>query len=173
MATDHYVSAWLGEYEWLFRLFVSCLLGFIIGLNRTHKHKPAGVKTYMFVSAASALITIVSIQSVGMYADIREHTMMDPMRLAAQIVTGLGFIGAGIILKDGIRVVGLTSAAMIFFTGGVGIGIGAGFYTVVGIAIAVTTLFVKFGEWIEKREKKADLKRGAAQAMEGAVEEAG
>lgn len=169
MATDHLVSVWLGEYEWLFRLFVSCLLGFVIGLNRTHKHKPAGVKTYMYVSAASALITIVSIQSVAMYADLRDHTMMDPMRLAAQIVTGLGFIGAGIILKDGVRVVGLTSAAMIFFTGGVGIGIGAGFYTPVVFAFAVTTLFVKIGEWIEKREKKASLEQGSAQKMEEAA----
>lgn len=169
MATDHYLSQWFGEYEWLFRLFVSCLLGFVIGLNRTHKHKPAGVKTYMFVSAASALITIVSIQSVAMYADIRDHTMMDPMRLTAQIVTGLGFIGAGIILKDGIRVVGLTSAAMIFFTGGVGIGIGAGFYTVVVFAIVATTLFLILGEWIEKREKKAALKKCASQVIEEAA----
>jgi Uncharacterized membrane protein len=165
LITDHYLSVWLGDFEWLLRIFVSCLLGFIIGLNRTHKHKPAGVKTYMYVAAASALITIVSIQSVEMYAGMREHTMMDPMRLAAQIVTGLGFIGAGVILKNGVRVVGLTSAAMIFFAGGVGIGIGAGFYTVVIFTFAATTLFVKFGEWIEKREKRASQSQDGVEAQ--------
>lgn len=157
--TDELIVAWLGEFEWLFRILVSCMLGFIIGLNRTHKQKPAGVKTYMYVAAASTLITIVSIQSVTLYAGLREHTMMDPMRLAAQIVTGLGFIGAGVILKDGIKISGLTSAAMIFFAGGVGIGIGAGFYSIVVFAMIVTTLFLKLGEWVESREQQHEYKR--------------
>lgn len=156
---DSLIISWLGDYEWLVRILASCVLGFCIGLNRTHKHKPAGVKTYMFVAAASTLITIVSIQSVTLYAGLREHTMMDPMRLAAQIVTGLGFIGAGVILKDGIKVSGLTSAAMIFFAGGIGIGIGAGFYTLVIFAMIVTTLFLKLGEWVEKREQQVEYKR--------------
>lgn len=156
---DRLLTLWLGDYEWLLRIFVSCLLGFFIGLNRTHKNKPAGVKTYMFVAAASTLITIVSIQSVTLYAGIRDHTMMDPMRLAAQIVTGLGFIGAGVILKDGVRISGLTSAAMIFFAGGVGIGIGAGFYSFVIFSMFITTLFLKLGEWIEKREQVISEKR--------------
>jgi putative Mg2+ transporter-C (MgtC) family protein len=154
LATDHFISSLLGQYDWLLRILVASFLGFMIGLNRTHKHKPAGVKTYMYVTAASALITIVSIQSVTLYAGMREHTMMDPMRLAAQIVTGLGFIGAGVILKNGVKVVGLTSAAMIFFSGGIGIGIGAGFYTLIVFALIVTSIFVRIGEWIEKREEK-------------------
>ncbi|OBR69207.1 hypothetical protein A7K91_00270 [Paenibacillus oryzae] len=154
LATDHFISSLLGQYDWLLRILVASFLGFMIGLNRTHKHKPAGVKTYMYVTAASALITIVSIQSVTLYAGMREHTMMDPMRLAAQIVTGLGFIGAGVILKNGVKVVGLTSAAMIFFSGGIGIGIGAGFYTLIVFALIVTSIFVRIGEWIEKRGEK-------------------
>lgn len=104
---DQFIINLLQDFELLFRIFVSALLGFIIGLDRTHKNKPAGVKTYTFVTTASALITIVSIQSVGTYSYLHENTMMDPMRLAAQIVTGLGFIGAGLILINGGRVVGL------------------------------------------------------------------
>lgn len=161
---DQLIVAWLGEYEWLMRILVSCILGFCIGLNRTHKHKPAGVKTYMFVAAASTLITIVSIQSVTLYAGLREHTMMDPMRLAAQIVTGLGFIGAGVILKDGVKISGLTSAAMIFFAGGIGIGIGAGFYTLVIFALIVAHIFLKLGEWVEKREQQQECLQAAANA---------
>jgi len=174
LLTDHFLADWLGEYEWLLRIFVSSLLGFIVGLNRTHKHKPAGVKTYMYVAAASALITIVSIQSVTLYAGIREHTMMDPMRLAAQIVTGLGFIGAGVILKDGVRVIGLTSAAMIFFAGGIGIGIGAGFYTIVIFAMTVTSIFLRIGEWIEKRDmsKAADGNKQAQASQAAGAQQA-
>lgn len=149
---DSLPSEFIGEYELFLRVVVGALLGFLIGLNRTHKAKPAGIKTYMFVATASTLITIVSIQAVAVYSELHGHTMMDPMRLAAQIVTGLGFIGAGVILKVGTRVVGLTSAAMVFFSGGVGIGIGAGFYSIVVFSVLITFLFALWGEWIEKRE---------------------
>lgn len=142
----------LGDYEYLLRITIGAALGFFIGLNRTHKAKPAGIKTYMFVSAASTLFTIVSIQAVDVYSELYGNTVMDPMRLAAQIVTGVGFIGAGVILKDGNRVVGLTSAAMIFLSGGVGIGIGAGFYSIVIFTVFITFLFALFGGWLEKRE---------------------
>jgi putative Mg2+ transporter-C (MgtC) family protein len=141
----------LVPYEPYLRILISALLGFIIGFDRTHKHKPAGVKTYTYVTVASALITIISIQSVGIYS-AQEHTMMDPMRLAAQIVTGLGFIGAGVILKNGLEVKGLTSAAMIFYAGGIGIGIGAGFYGIVTVSIAITFIVVKIGNWVEIKE---------------------
>lgn len=151
---DQYISNFLQDFDLLFRIFISAVLGFFIGLDRTHKNKPAGVKTYTFVTTACSLITIVSIQSVGVYSHLHENTMMDPMRLTAQIVTGLGFIGAGLILKNGTRVVGLTSAAMIFFAGGVGIGIGAGFYSIVLFSMIITLLFVPLGNWIENRENK-------------------
>jgi putative Mg2+ transporter-C (MgtC) family protein len=142
------------DYESYFRIIFSSILGFLIGFDRTHKNKPAGVKTYTFVTAASALITLISIQSVGKYSTFYEHTMMDPMRLAAQIVTGLGFIGAGVILKNGLEVKGLTSAAMIFYAGGVGIGIGAGFYGIVIVSIIVTFTITKVGNWVERKEKR-------------------
>lgn len=156
---DRLPAEYLGEYELFFRILMSAIIGFLIGLNRTHKHKPAGVKTYTFVTAASALITIVSIHSAGIYSTMFDKTMMDPMRLAAQVVTGLGFIGAGLILKDGGRVIGLTSAAMIFFAGGVGIGLGSGFYTVIVFTVGLVFLFVQLGEWIERREKRRESKR--------------
>jgi putative Mg2+ transporter-C (MgtC) family protein len=145
-------SDFFSDYEIYFRILLSAFLGLLIGFDRTHKNKPAGVKTYTFVTVASALITIVSIESVEMYSHLHERTMMDPMRLAAQIVTGLGFLGAGLIMKTGFEVKGLTSAAMILFAGGVGIGIGAGFYGIVIFTIAIAFLFIYVGGWIEKRE---------------------
>lgn len=147
-----FLSSFFSEYEIYFRIFISAFLGLLIGFDRTHKNKPAGVKTYTFVTVASALITIVSIESVVVYGHMHERTMMDPMRLAAQIVSGLGFLGAGLIMKTGFEVKGLTSAAMILFAGGVGIGIGAGFYGIVIFTIITAFLFIRVGGWIEKRE---------------------
>lgn len=148
---DIYLSNLLQEYDLLFRILLGTVLGFFIGLDRTQKHKPAGVKTYSFVTAACALITIISIESVDVFSGIHETVRMDPMRLTAQIVTGLGFIGAGLILKTGVRVIGLTSAAMIFFAGGIGIGVGAGFYTIVVFAMIITFAFIPLGNWIEQK----------------------
>lgn len=146
------MAAFFSAYEIYFRVLISALLGFVIGLDRTHKNKPAGVKTYTFVTLASALITIVSIESVVRYGHLHDRTMMDPMRLTAQIVSGLGFLGAGLIMKAGFEVKGLTSAAMILFAGGVGIGIGAGFYGIVIFTLVTAFVFVRFGSWIERRE---------------------
>jgi putative Mg2+ transporter-C (MgtC) family protein len=149
--TDFFTSIF-SEYEIYFRILLSAFLGLLIGFDRTHKNKPAGVKTYTFVTVASALITIISIESVGIYSNLHDRTMMDPMRLAAQIVSGLGFLGAGLIMKTGFEVKGLTSAAMILFAGGVGIGIGAGFYGIVIFTMVTSFVFIRVGSWIEKRE---------------------
>lgn len=142
------------HYEVYLRIALSAVLGFIVGWDRETKSKPAGLKTYMYVCSASALITLISINSVGKYSTLFENTMMDPMRLAAQIVTGLGFIGAGLILKDGLKVKGLTSAAMILFVGGVGIGVGAGFYGFVIFAVAVCMVMARIGNYIERQRFK-------------------
>lgn len=99
----------------------------------------------MYVCVSCSLITIVSIDSVAKFSNLAIGIRMDPMRLAAQIVSGLGFLGAGVILKDGLRVKGLTSAAMIFFAGGVGIGIGSGFYGLVLSAVIITLLLSRLG----------------------------
>lgn len=140
-------------YEIYIRITLSALLGFLIGWDREAKSKPAGLKTYMYVCVASTLITLVSIYSVERFGNNDElRTMMDPMRLAAQIVSGLGFLGAGVILKNGLQVKGLTSAAMILFAGGVGIGIGAGFYGMVVFTVALATVMARIGNCLEKRK---------------------
>jgi putative Mg2+ transporter-C (MgtC) family protein len=138
------------DYEMYIRIALSALLGFLIGWDRESKSKPAGIKTYMYVCVASALITLISIYSVDKFSNMSDNTMMDPLRLAAQIVTGLGFLGAGVILKNGLQVKGLTSAAMILFVGGVGIGIGAGFYMLVIFTVLLSMIMVKIGNTIEK-----------------------
>ncbi|MFC4736937.1 MgtC/SapB family protein [Bacillus daqingensis] len=135
----------------LLQIIGSAVIGFLIGWDRYSKSKPAGIKTYMYVCASCCLITLISIHSVVHFSEMSDNIMMDPMRLAAQIVSGLGFLGAGVILKDGFNVTGLTSAAMIFFVGGVGISIAAGFYGLAVTAVIVTILLARVGNLIEEK----------------------
>lgn len=144
----------LAHFEIYIRITVSALLGFFIGWDRSSKNKPAGLKTYTYVSVACTLITLVSIYSAENLSLINENIRMDPMRLAAQIVSGLGFLGAGLIIKNGLRIQGLTSAAMMFFAGGVGIGIGAGLYGMVIFSVGLTFLLARISNAIERKEEE-------------------
>jgi putative Mg2+ transporter-C (MgtC) family protein len=140
------------DYEMYVRIMLSAVLGFLIGWDRESKSKPAGLKTYMYVCVASTLLTLLSIYSVDKFSSMSDTIRMDPMRLTAQIIAGLGFLGAGVILKDGRKVKGLTSAAMILFAGGVGIGVGAGFYGIVFFSVILSLLLARIANIVEKRK---------------------
>ena len=87
------------DYDILLKLGVSAILGLIIGLERELKRKPVGLKTSLVISVVSCLLTIVSIESAYMFPESDNVKItMDPLRLAAQIVSGIGFLGAGVIL---------------------------------------------------------------------------
>lgn len=118
------------EIQILIKLGISAILGLIIGLEREMKRKPAGLKTTLVISIVSCLITIVSIESAYMSPGSDDvNITMDPLRLAAQIVSGIGFLGAGVILRrDNNSISGLTTAAIIWGAAGIGIAVGAGFY---------------------------------------------
>ena len=128
------------EMEWNFivRLCVAGLCGTVIGLDREYRVKDAGFRTHFLVALGSALIMIVS--QYG-FADILMHTGvgLDPSRIAAQVVSGIGFIGAGTIMMQKQFVRGLTTAAGLWATAGIGLAIGGGLYTV-GIAATLLTL---------------------------------
>ncbi len=114
--------------EMIFKLFIASIVGLFIGIDRSLKQKPLGLKTCLIISVASCLVTIVSIESFHRFATpIYRH--MDPMRLTAQIISGVGFLGAGVILRRNNDVIsGLTSAALIWAASGLGIAIGVGLY---------------------------------------------
>src|SRR3954469_10237519 len=118
------------DIQILIKLGVSAIFGLIIGLERELKRKPVGLKTSLVISVVSCLLTIVSIQSAYMFPATDDVKItMDPLRLAAQIVSGIGFLGAGVILRRGNdSISGLTTAAMIWGAAGIGIAVGAGFY---------------------------------------------
>lgn len=128
--------------ELLFKLTLSLFIGLLIGIDRQLKHKPLGLKTCMIISVASCLVTIVSMESFHRFATPTFRNM-DPMRLTAQIVSGVGFLGAGVILRKSNDVIsGLTSAALIWSASGLGIAVGVGLYTEAFYAVILFILAV-------------------------------
>ncbi len=129
----------------IFRMLVSCLCGIAIGFERKNRAKEAGVRTHCIVACASALMMIISkygfedMAAILSTADVR----LDPSRLAQGIVTGVGFIGAGIIYVQRGNVRGLTTAAGMWATSGIGMAIGSGMY-IVGFSATVIILLAQF-----------------------------
>ena len=124
--------------EFILRLFLAGIMGAIIGLDREYRAKEAGYRTHFLVSLGSALIMSVSQHGFGEILDT-PNVNLDPSRIASQVVTGIGFIGAGTIILHKQIVRGLTTAAGIWATSGIGLAIGAGMYTL-GISATVLTL---------------------------------
>jgi putative Mg2+ transporter-C (MgtC) family protein len=137
------------DLEIIVKLGISAVLGLVIGLEREIKRKPVGLKTSLVISIVSCLLTIVSSESAYTFpGDEEVNITMDPLRLAAQIVTGVGFLGAGVILRRGNDTIsGLTTAAMIWGAAGIGITVGAGFYieAIAGVVFLIFSVeFVPF-----------------------------
>jgi putative Mg2+ transporter-C (MgtC) family protein len=119
------MPSWLSRsaLDSVMRLAVATALGGAIGLERELKHRPSGLRTNLFICFGSAMFTLLSYRLVGAF-----NSGADPTRIAAQIIPGIGFIGAGSILRDKGGVSGLTSAATIFVVAGIGMAAGAGLY---------------------------------------------
>lgn len=124
--------------EFILRLFLAGIMGAVIGLDREYRAKEAGYRTHFLVSLGSALIMIVSQYGFGEILDT-PNVNLDPSRIASQVVTGIGFIGAGTIILHKQIVRGLTTAAGIWATSGIGLAIGSGMYTL-GISATILTL---------------------------------
>jgi putative Mg2+ transporter-C (MgtC) family protein len=118
------------------RMAAAALLGGIIGLEREFRHKPAGLRTNMLICLGSALFTMLSDELAGSFGG--DHT-----RIAAQIIAGIGFIGAGSILRERGSITGLTSAATIFVTASVGMAAGGGLYLTAAFATVIVLIALK------------------------------
>lgn len=132
---EYIVMQYSNELDLFVRIIVSTILGGIIGLDRERGSHPAGFRTHILVCTGACLITIVSIQGFIPYA----NGQSDPARLAAQIVSGIGFLGAGTILHKGMSVSGLTTAASMWTVAGIGIASGVGML----ILATATTILVR------------------------------
>jgi len=120
------------EVDIILRIILSGILGGLIGLERESLNKSAGFRTHILVCVGSALIMLVSQDIYNIY---HNKAALDPGRIAAQVVSGIGFLGAGTIMREGATVKGLTTAASLWVVAGVGLAVGAGLY----FAALVTT----------------------------------
>jgi putative Mg2+ transporter-C (MgtC) family protein len=128
----------ISELEVVVRLVLSAVAGGIVGMEREASNRPAGLRTHILVTLGSTLIMLVSMYGFqGLGAD---NSGGEPARLAAQVVSGIGFLGAGTILRTGNSIRGLTTAASIWVCGGIGLAIGSGYY----LGGAATTIIVLF-----------------------------
>jgi putative Mg2+ transporter-C (MgtC) family protein len=141
------------EYvEILFRIVAALAAGGVIGLERSHRGRPAGFRTHALVCLASSLLMLITVYEQHWIPQNAEATLvLDPTRMAQGIMTGIGFLGAGAIIKEGFTVRGLTTAASIWVTSAIGILVGIGFYfaAIVGTVLVIGTLSTF--RWIERR----------------------
>lgn len=131
------------------RMLLAMLIGAVIGTEREYTHRPAGMRTHMLVALGACAVMTTSQMIFWQYRPY--GATPDPARLSAQVITGLGFLGAGTIMREGPSVKGLTTAASIWATGCLGVAVGGGYYmvAVVGGVCVLVTLVVF--EWLQKK----------------------
>jgi putative Mg2+ transporter-C (MgtC) family protein len=125
------------QIDMLVRLAVAAGFGMVIGIERELREQAAGLRTHMLVAIGSCLFTLVG--AFG-FEGISGTVNPDPSRVAAQIVTGIGFLGAGAILREGLFVRGLTTAASLWVVAAVGMAVGLGMYWASGVAVTITVV---------------------------------
>jgi putative Mg2+ transporter-C (MgtC) family protein len=136
----------------VFRITVALMIGGAIGFERSFHGRPAGFRTHSLVCVASALLMLVTVyQSEWMTAVPLDSIRTDPTRMAQGIMTGIGFLGAGVIFKEGLTVRGLTTAASIWITASIGILVGIGFYLPAAAGTLATILVLSAFRAIEQR----------------------
>ena len=134
----------LGWDEALLRIVLAAALGGAIGFERELREREAGLRTHMLVAVGSALFTIVSAYGFHEFLSSGASVVRaDPSRIAAQIVTGIGFLGAGAIIRQGLSVRGLTTAATLWVVAAIGLAVGAGYYSgaVISTAVVLVSLW--------------------------------
>ena len=131
----------LSVWDIVLRMACAMLVGAVIGTEREFTHRPAGMRTHMLVSLGACAVMITSQM---LFAQYRVYgATPDPARLSAQVITGIGFLGAGTILKEGPTIKGLTTAAGLWASACTGLAVGAGFYECVLIAFAMIFLSIR------------------------------
>lgn len=142
----------LQNADFFIRLFAATFLGAVIGIEREASGKEAGFRTHSLVSLGSALIMLVSVQVFEIYHGL---TQVDPSRIAAQVVSGIGFLGAGAIIRGKAGVQGLTTAACLWVAAGIGLACGLGQYApaiaTTILVIAILALFSRVDQFFTKR----------------------
>ena len=167
-------------YEFMLRVFIACVVGALFGLERKSRGKPAGMKTNMLACAGAAIVSVIQLMISNKTAEAGldiGNIKADPTRLTAQVISGLGFLGAGVIMTGGDKVRGLTTAATLWLVAILGIGIGYGFYPFILPASAMILLLSYLMKkiettFIEKRKiKKVILEYEQSDDLESIIKE--
>jgi len=147
----------LNDLEIFIRLFLSLILSGLIGLERQVHRRTAGLRTHILVGLGSCLIMLTSLYIFAIY---KNEVALDPARIAAGVITGIGFLGAGAIMREGEGVKGLTTAASLWVVAGIGLATGCGFYKAAlftTILALITLFFLRYAERLmlgkEEQEK--------------------
>lgn len=157
----------LTDAQIIMRLILSILLSGLIGLERQVHRRHAGLRTHILVSLGSCLIMLTSLYVFDIY---KEKAPLDPARIAAGVITGIGFLGAGTIIRYREEIKGLTTAASLWVVAGIGLSVGVGFYSasIFTTILALIVLFflryvegkIFFEEGFKKQVKKKEVKHG-------------
>jgi putative Mg2+ transporter-C (MgtC) family protein len=137
--------------EMALRLLAALAAGALIGYERSYHGRPAGFRTHSLVCTASCLLMLVTVYEAHWVRAGSDLVQIDPTRMAQGIMTGIGFLGAGVIIKEGLSVRGLTTAASIWITAAIGILAGVGFYFPLVLSVALTLGVLSLFRWIEAR----------------------
>jgi putative Mg2+ transporter-C (MgtC) family protein len=136
----------------LIRLIVGAALGAIIGFERSYHGRPAGLRTHALVSSSSTLLMLFTAFQWELLSGVPIETLrVDPTRMAQGIMTGIGFLGAGVIIKEKLTVRGLTTATSIWMSASIGIVVGMGFFSAAGVATILTLLILSVFGWFERK----------------------
>jgi len=152
MPVDAAVAGWLGDGDLrtlVLHVGSALLAGGLIGLERSYHGRPAGFRTHTLVCMSSSLLMLVTLYQHEWFPASAEAVRIDPTRMAQGVMTGIGFLGAGVIMKEGLSVRGLTTAASIWITAAIGILAGAGLLLAVGVGTVLTLGTLSVFRWIE------------------------
>lgn len=147
----------ISEIQIILRILVAAALGAVVGFERERQDQPAGLRTHMILVIGATLAMVLSVNLGYLYA--RPGTPADPARLAAQVISGIGFLGAGAILRYGFNVKGLTTATSLWTMAIVGMAVGAGYYLVGVITTALMLLVLTVLNILEKRFVRTSITR--------------
>lgn len=142
------------EWSMFIQLFIAALLGSFLGLERALAGKTAGLRTFALVSMGSALFIIISEIIGNNYLGV---TAFDPLRVASQIIVGIGFLGAGLIIFKESKISGLTTAAGLWVSAGIGMAVGYKLY-LIAIFVTILTFFIFTILWFIERKIKKEIK---------------
>jgi putative Mg2+ transporter-C (MgtC) family protein len=147
----HWIQIGADDVEMLLRLVAALVSGALIGYERSFHGRPAGLRTHVLVCLASSLLMLVTVYEMHWVKTGPAEIRLDPTRMAQGIMTGIGFLGAGVIVKEGLNVRGLTTAASIWITSAIGILAGVGLYVPMTISVVMTLIVLSVFRWVEMK----------------------